>query len=352
MFPSTFSRHAGRGALLVFALSIITSGCSTSRYLWQAAGGQLSLLNHARPIVEVLKDEKESPRIRGLLAEIPKIKSFGEKNGVRATSNYQEYVRLDRAAAVWVVSAARPLQFTSKEWSFPIVGRFPYLGWFDLKNAKSYAKELEGEGWDVDVRGAGAYSTLGWFRDPILSSMIFAGNEALGELVNVVLHESVHATVYISGQAYFNESLASFVADHLTPLYLGSQSELKVAWEKNEAEGKTRAQKLHEAYESLSRLYAIASKSDEEKLREKKTFLDQLRSELGWKRPLNNAALIQFKTYTSASSDFERVWLACGGSSSRFLTLMLQLKEHDFQKNQQDDLKPVLDRLISLGCSP
>src|SRR4029078_3952588 len=126
----------------------------------------------------------------------------------------------DRPAAVWVVSACEQLRFRSKEWHFPIVGSFPYLGWFDLEQAKAFADELRAESWDVDVRGAHAYSTLGWFRDAVLSTMIPEGKEALGELVNVVLHESVHATVYIEGQAFFNESIASFIADRLTDHYL------------------------------------------------------------------------------------------------------------------------------------
>src|SRR5205814_2292022 len=98
--------------------------------------------------------------------------------------------------AVWVVSACEPLRFHSKEWGFLFVGSFPYLGWFDLENARRFRDELRAEGWDADLRGAAAYSTLGYFRDAVLSSMIPEGDEALGELVNVVLHESVHATLY------------------------------------------------------------------------------------------------------------------------------------------------------------
>src|SRR5206468_11910645 len=124
------------------------------------------------------------------------------------------------------VSACEKLRFQSKVWNFPFVGSFPYLGWFDLEDGRSFARELKAEDngkWDVDLRGAAAYSTLGWFRDPVVSSMIPEGKEALGELVDVVLHESTHATYYISGQAFFNESIASFVADKLTPFYLDAK---------------------------------------------------------------------------------------------------------------------------------
>ncbi|HUP58452.1 MAG TPA: aminopeptidase, partial [Bdellovibrionota bacterium] len=159
-------------------MGMVSSGCSTMGYLLQAGKGQLALLNRAKPIEKVLESERVQPRIKRLLSEIPAIKKYGEGNGVKATHNYTEYVQLDRAAAVWVVSACEPLKFVSKEWSFPIVGRFPYLGWFDLDGARGLASELKKEGWDVDLRGARAFSTLGWFKDPVVSSMIPEGNEA------------------------------------------------------------------------------------------------------------------------------------------------------------------------------
>src|SRR5690606_33885389 len=134
--------------------------------------------------------------------------------GLNRTRNYDHYADLQRPAAVWVVQAAPRLELTERAWSFPIVGTVPYLGFFDETEAQAFARELElAEDLDVDVRTAAAYSTLGWLRAPVLSTMIADGPEALGELVNIVLHESVHATVYVPGQSAFDESLASFVAD-------------------------------------------------------------------------------------------------------------------------------------------
>ncbi len=207
-------------ACLLFCFSL--TGCAGLGYLLQAGKGQLEISNRAKPIDEVLKDERTPPRLKALLARIPEIKSFGERHGLKATSNYTEYVDLKRPAAVWVVSASEPLKFEPRRWSFPIVGSFTYLGWFDRKSAEEFGEELRKEGLDVYVRGASAFSTLGWFRDPVLSTMIGSGDTALGELANVVLHESVHATFYLKHQSYFNESLASFVADRMTPQYLAS----------------------------------------------------------------------------------------------------------------------------------
>src|SRR5664280_430428 len=195
-------------------------GCGSLGYLYQAANGQLALMNHARPVEELLKDPQTPPRLRRLLSENGPIKEFAEKQGLKPTRNYREYVQMDRPVAVWVVIASEEFRFKAKEWSFPLVGSFNSLGWFASADADAYAAGVRKEGWDVDVRGAAAYSTLGWFHDPILSTMIPEGDGAMGALVNTVLHESLHATVYVNNQSYFNESLACVVADKLTPEYL------------------------------------------------------------------------------------------------------------------------------------
>jgi predicted aminopeptidase len=327
------------------ALMSLLSGCGTISYLLQAGQGQFELFNRARPIPDVIADPRTPSRIKELLSEISEIKKYGEEHGLRPTKNYEQYVQLDRSSAVYVVSAAKALAFQSKEWSFPIVGRFPYLGWFNLNKAKAFAAELRGEGWDVDLRGARAYSTLGWFRDPILSTMIPEGDEAQGDLVNVVIHESVHATVYISGQAYFNESLASYVADQLTPRYLaekhGMDSPGRVAYLKDEKGGLENEKLLHQAYVDLNTVYQ-SSESDSEKLEKKKAILDRLQQKLQWKREINNATLIQYKTYNEGTPEFDTVWKACGEDSRRFMGVMATVKPASFSRPQQNDLGPVL----------
>lgn len=327
----------------------LLSGCGSLSYLLQAGQGQFELFNRARPISEVIQDPRTPTRIKSLLAEIPEIKKYGEAHGLKPTKNYQQYVQLDRSAAVYVVSASKPLAFESKEWSFPVVGRFPYLGWFNLDKARKFAAELKTEGWDVDLRGARAYSTLGWFHDPVLSTMIPEGDEAQGDLVNVVIHESVHATLYISGQAYFNESLANFVADKLTPKYLaekhGVNSPAREAYLKDEKEGEVNEKLLHKAYVDLDAIYH-ESKSDEEKLEEKKAVLEHLQKSTQWKREINNATLIQFKEYNEGTPEFDAVWSACGEDSRRFMSVMETITSDSFSKPQQSNLGPILLPLV------
>lgn len=313
----------------------------------------MSLLNHARPIPEVLQDEKVPPRVRRLLSEIPAIKSYGERYGLKPTSNYRRYVALDRPAAVWVVSACEALRFNPRQWNFPIVGSVPYLGWFDLRDARDFAQKLRSEGWDVDLRGASAYSTLGWFPDPVLSSMIPAGDEALGDLVNVILHESVHATHYVKGQSYFDESVASFIADRLTYVYLdetrGEDSVERRAYAQAELEDARNRRLFHAAYEELARLYDSGA-SDERKLAEKKRVLDTLRKETQSRRELSNATLVQFKAYNEGTQGFEALFKACGGDWRRFVTAVRSVRTEDFSREQEEAIDPVLKIVAARVC--
>lgn len=329
------------------------TGCGGLRYVSQAAGGQLSLAWKARPIPDVLRDPKTPPRIRALLDEVAAIKKFGEASGLKPTENYRDYVQLDRPEVVYVVSASEPLRFKSKVWSFPIVGDFPYLGWFKLDEAKAFASDLEKEGLDVDLRGATAYSTLGWFRDALLSSMIPDGDEALGELVNVVLHESVHATLHVPSQAYFNESLASFVADRLTPVYLektrGPGSVEQAAFERAEARAERWRKRLHEVYAQLAALYD-SPRPDAEKREEKARILRELKEELKARRDLNNATLVQYRTYGVGTAEFSALYDACGKSWQRFLEALGTIDPRSFPRPQQEDLAPVVLPLVQKGC--
>ena len=340
-------------SLLAALAAAALSGCGTARYLTQAAGGQLSLFQRARPLGRVLRDEKTPVRLRGLLREVPVIKRFGEAHGLKPTPNYASYVQLDQPAVVWVVSACDPLEFKSRVWSFPVVGDFPYLGWFSLPDARGFATELQGEGLDVDVRGAAAYSTLGWFADPLLSSMVPEGDEALGELANTVLHESVHATLHIPSQAYFNESLASFVADHLTPEFLelrrGPKSPERDAYVQGEALGRERVRALHEAYDQLDQLYK-SSKTREEKLAEKQRLMAELKERLKLRREPNNAMLVQYRTYDTGAPELEALARACGGSWERFMQALSTLTTESFPGPHARDLGPALRPLIERGC--
>ncbi len=342
-------------SLLLAAAALLSQGCFSAGYLAQAAGGELELLRAARPGAEVAGDPGEPARTRRLVASVRSIKAYGEAQGLRPTRSYTRYADLHRAEAVWVVQACAPLAFQPRRWAFPVVGSLPYLGFFDADAARRYGEEVaRRDGLDVDVRGASAYSTLGWFRDPVLSTMIAPGDEALGDLADVVLHESVHATLYVRDQSAFNESLATFVADRLTGPWLtgalGADAPETTAWRAARARHEARLARLHAAYVELDALYR-SSAGDGEKRAGKARILDALREELRFRRPINNATLSGFRTYGTGFAAFERLRRSCGGSWRRMMRAVQGLRPEDFGRPQRETFDDVLDRLSARGCA-
>lgn len=183
----------------------------TTLYLSQAAAGQFHILFGARNIEEVIADPATKPRLKKTLELVQDVKKFGEKElGLTPTANYEKYVDIGRDYLVMVLSASDPVQFKPHTWWFPIVGTVPYKGFFDKSNAEKAAKVLQNEGLETYVRVSPAYSTLGWFNDPLLSTMTLYGEYYL---INTVIHESTHATMFIPGGITFNENLASFIGN-------------------------------------------------------------------------------------------------------------------------------------------
>jgi predicted aminopeptidase len=335
--------------LLVAAAFVV--GCTGPAYLLQAGEGQLDLLCRARPIGRAIQDPETSDRVRALLAEVGSIKAFGTKFGLTPTSSYETYVALDRSRVVYVTSASEPLAFKGRRWRFPIVGTVPYLGWFDRDDARRFADELKAEGLDVELRGASAYSTLGWFSDPVLSTMLPDGPQALGGLVDVVLHESVHATVYVAGQSTFNESLAEYVSNRLAEEYLSSHGLLPElhAMRAGRVQSDQRRRRMHEAYVELDALYRSPAPR-EEKLREKERILVALKKELGLARTPNNATLLQSKTYGSEDESFQKLFDKCG-SWERFWKAIRTIDGKAFGGDQASKFGDVLAAAGKKACS-
>ncbi len=339
-------------AVLVAGL-VGSSGCVEFDYLLHAAEGQLDLACRARSVESSVDNDDLDPSTRALLADVPKMKAFAEQNGLQPTESYESFVALDRPSVVWTVSAAPPLSLEPKRWTFPIAGEVPYLGWFDKHLAIQQARWLESEGYDVDVRGAAAYSTLGWFSDPVLSSMIENAPDALAELANTILHESVHATVYIPGQSSFNEGLATYLGDELTVRFLDSRfgensAELK-EWQDGERRGKKVHKRCHEAFVELDALYK-SDLEDAVKLEKKALVLADVRADVGFRRPVTNATLTNFSTYHSSRDDFARLYEACGRDIPRVMTATKTLVAEDFRERNQEDLSTVIE-LLSGRCA-
>lgn len=340
-------------ALLVIGAALAQAGCFEAGYVAQAAQGQLGIVCNTRDLDKAVRDDDVEAWKRALLAEVPGIKRFAESSGLVPTPSYEAYVDLPRPVAVYVVSASHPLKFEGVTWSFPIVGSVPYLGYFERDSAYDLADDLKEAGWDVDVRGARAYSTLGWFEDPVLSSMLEEGPSGPGELANTVLHESLHATVYIPSQSAFNESVASYVGDVLAERWLiarfGEGSPELLTYRDDLTGGEERTERLHRAYRDLDALYR-SKEPREVILRKKKRYLEKLHDELEMARMPNNASLIGFRTYASGEAELKALGAACGGDMRRFVKAVAQTEAKLFDEPQQEDVAKVLDKLAKRGC--
>ena len=325
------------------AVALGAGGCLMTRYLAQAGHGQVDLLGRARPIEEVIRDPDTPARTAILLAEIPEIKEYGRSYGLSVRRNYTNYVSVGRPGVVWFVGAADPVKFKPLRWCFPIVGCFAGLGWFDEDEAVRHKLALDAQGYDTIVRPAAAYSTGGWFPDPVLSTMLGGGDDAFPELANVILHESVHATILVPDQPFFNESVATYVADVLTDHWIierfGRGSPEELAWTLGQAVHLARVSRQLDAYTRLKKLYD-GPLPREAKLKEKARIIDELVDDLKLRRRPNNATLTETRVYNGGVTPLIDAHRACGDLRKLVLAAR-KLTRDDFTKKLQEDLAPI-----------
>jgi len=205
-------------AALLLAVCAIFSGC----YTLKQGTTLLGYLGRAVPLESLLDSESdEAEENRRFVERVLDIRRFAaEELGLSLSKNYTRYVSLDRGYLAAVVSASAADSFARHEWKYPVVGTMPYKGFFDVEDARKERAKLEKKGLDVWIRGVDAFSTLGWFKDPLYSYMRDYPPRRLADLI---IHESLHATVFIKNQVQFNEELAEFVGSEGARLYTESR---------------------------------------------------------------------------------------------------------------------------------
>lgn len=193
----------------VFALgAALTASCSPG-YVLRAGWEEARILAGRQPIDRAVEDETVPAETREKLALVRQVRVFAKRRlGLDPGNSYRSFTELDRDTLVMVVSAAPELELRWKTWWFPIVGRLPYKGFFDFDAARREAEELEAAGYDTYVRPSAAFSTLGWFPDPVLSPSLRGDSLSVAE---TTIHEITHTTFFPKGHAQFNESFANFV---------------------------------------------------------------------------------------------------------------------------------------------
>src|SRR3954471_7025540 len=203
-----------RKALLCSSLLLLTFtwvGCENLRYYNQAINGQYKTLPTKRSIDKLIADPATQPELKEKLRLVVAMRNYAEKElKLPVNGQYLQFADVHRRFVVWNVYAAEEFSLEPKAWTFPIVGKATYRGYFSEKAARDYSEKLKTQGLDVHVGGIEAYSTVGWFHDPVLNTFI---NNSEVDLAETLFHELAHQTAFAKGDTDFNEAFATAVAE-------------------------------------------------------------------------------------------------------------------------------------------
>lgn len=313
-----------------WALLLLPS-CRTVGFYTQAVGGQVEILAKSREIGPILADPSEDPALKRQLAAVGRIRTFAKEHlSLPGDDSYGRYADLGRQHVTWVLYAAPEFSLEPKTWWYPMLGRLDYRGFFDERDAEALAAELRVEGLDVQVGGVDAYSTLGWFHDPVLNTFVHAAEVDLAELI---FHELTHRRLFRGGETMFNESLANAVAEEGVKRWLRHEGRL-AELRNYEARLVRRAEfygRIETTRRALSELYASGLPADEMRRRKAVLFGDlrdrfrELRRQWGGRglegwltRDINNADLVSLATYQELVPAFRSLLAECDGDFAEF----------------------------------
>lgn len=257
------------------ALGLALTSCAQVSYLWQAARGQVSLLLNAKPVEAVLADPATKPEVRHKLELAQQVRTFAYTElSFPDHGSYRQYVDLGRPYVVWNVFSAPELSTTLRTKCFPIAGCVGYQGFFAEATARAEGERRRAQGDDVQVAGITAYSTLGYLKDPILSSML--GNSD-SWLIHTIIHELSHPTLYVAGDTVFSESYATALENEGVRRWLEKYGtpELREADRLERERGRQWQALALPAKDKLNKVYA-STLSDPEKRAQKEQILDDL----------------------------------------------------------------------------
>jgi predicted aminopeptidase len=316
--------------LAAASFALFASGCTSLGYYWQSVGGQIDVWRKERPVEEVIADAATPEKLQQQLKRVREVRDFASRElGLPDNASYRRYADLDRPFVVWNVFAAPEFSMQPVQWCFPFAGCVSYRGYFSKENADRFAAGIASEGQDVYVGGVPAYSTLGWFADPVLNTFIHYPDF---ELARLMFHELAHQVVYAPGDTAFNESFAVAVEQE------GVRRWLAKAGDGVQREGYERANRaragfigLVEKYrQQLEALYktrlAPAAMRDRKQaiLAEMESEYRGQRKELGagydrwFAQSPNNAKIASVAIYTQLVPAFEALLARENGDLARF----------------------------------
>ena len=316
-------------AFAVAVLGLALTGCQAGYYT-HLLGGQYDLLSRRVPITDLLADQNTAPELRQRLTGALDARAFAVRVlKLPDNDSYTLYADLDRSYAVWNVFAAPEFSLTPVEWCYGLVGCLSYRGYYEEVLAREEAARLAAQGHDVYVGGVPAYSTLGWFDDPVLNTMLHGNDD---QLAGTIFHELAHQQLFAKGDTAFNESFASFVEEQGLRAYL---SDFPDRSRRLQSQHEQEAQFVALMIETRSRLAALytGGKPTSEMRPRKLEAIAQLRVQYaalreqwggdgrydGWMMgAINNARLLPFGLYHQWVPAFSVLFQDNGGDWSRF----------------------------------
>ncbi len=336
--------------IIILSLNVLFLSSCQLGHLVHVSYNHLSLLCSTEDLEAVLKSDRLTTEQKNKLRLTQEVKQFAyDKLKLKKSDNYSKYVDLKRKYVTYNVTASEKWKFEPYLWGFPIIGKAPYKGYFNEQMAKDEASALDQNNYDTSVRGVSAYSTLGYFTDPLLSSML---NYSEYNLANTIIHELTHTTLFIKDNINFNERLAVFVANKGTEMfYLQKEGEKSPTLENVRLENED--DKLFSVFitaeiDSLKKWYSDFDHSknlpasEKESLRKERlsqikiNFNKNLKSQLKsrsyervFSKQLNNADLIDYNTYMKSLDVFEKVYQKNGSNILDFLKKCEELKNVD-----------------------
>lgn len=339
-------------SLILSSLFLLT-GCQLPYYL-RNAYGQAEILWSREDIQDALARQDLSDEDKKRLQIVQEVRKFAQDQfDINTKKNYGTFVQLNRPFVTYVVNASEAWALKTFEWNYFIVGKMPYKGFFREDLAEKEKQTLLNKGLDVHLRGVTAYSTLGWFRDPILSSML-RGKEH--DLVNLIIHESVHATLYIKNSADFNEQLATFIGNKGTEIFYrqkeGPESKTLRIIENENHDDRVFSDFISEEIKLLKEWYNTYQGPKDPSIKAQRLKEIQSRFEShaaprmktnNYSRfpeiELNNARLSLYKTYMSDHSKFEKLLTQVNNDLKSFIRLVMPLED---SKDPTKDLERIL----------
>ena len=215
-----WTRKGSLIAALILAM-VGLCGCRTLKFYGQAIRGQYQIFAHQEPTSQLITNPGTPAGLKTQLVLLEQIRAYADHElKLPVDGHYRKYVDVHRRFVVWNVQAARPFSLEPKTWWYPLVGSLEYRGYFSENGARSEARRLEAKGLDVFVSGVDAYSTLGWFKDPVLNTFIYRDES---ELAEVIFHELAHQRVFARGDTDFNEAFATTVGQEGARRWLRQQ---------------------------------------------------------------------------------------------------------------------------------